>query len=259
MKRALLVLSLALMGGFARAQDDHQGPVVYPATNAAPADAASSASTPSTDMSVQATPTTPDGNPPAAPAASASPAGGNPAVNPVQGLAPAAAGGKQDDIYDIRPPYFYLKPLTWLWVLLGALGVIALCVALWFLVKPLRAFRAKTPYEVALEKLEKARAMLNEENPEPYAVYVSETIRTYLGQRYRILSTRRTTEEFLRQVQADPATPLAPHRDLLREFLESCDLVKFAHYQPGREELEQVQQRAVSFVTATRPPEGATA
>ena len=88
---------------------------------------------------------------------------------------------------------------------------------------------------------------------------VSETVRNYLGQRFHTPSTRRTTEEFLRQMQADPNTPLAEHRDLLREFLEACDLVKFAHYQPGRDELEQVQQRAVSFVTATRPLEGAPA
>ena len=66
----------------------------------------------------------------------------------------------------------------------------------------------------------------------PYAVLVSETIRTYLGQRFQTPSTRRTTEEFLRQMEADPATPLAEHRDLLRDFLQSCDLVKFARYQP---------------------------
>jgi len=57
----------------------------------------------------------------------------------------------------------------------------------------------------------------------------------------------------------DANTPLAAHSDLLRGFLEACDLVKFAHYQPGRDELEQVQQRAVSFVTATRPLEGVAA
>ena len=66
-------------------------------------------------------------------------------------------------------------------------------------------------------------------------------------------STRRTTEEFLRPMEADPTTPLAEHRELLRDFLQSCDLVKFARYQPTLTELEQVQQRATSFVTATKP------
>jgi hypothetical protein len=87
----------------------------------------------------------------------------------------------------------------------------------------------------------------------PYAVLVSEVIRSYLGQRFEAPSSRRTTEEFLRQMEADPTTPLAGHRDLLRDFLQSCDLVKFARYQPTMTELEQVQQRATSFVLATKP------
>jgi hypothetical protein len=87
----------------------------------------------------------------------------------------------------------------------------------------------------------------------PYAVLVSEAIRTYLGQRFQTPSTRRTTEEFLRQMENDTNTPLADHRDLLRHFLQSCDLVKFARYQPTLQELEQVQDRAYSFVTATKP------
>ena len=39
-------------------------------------------------------------------------------------------------------------------------------------------------------------------------------------------------------MEADRATPLAEHRNLLREFLQSCDLVKFARYQPTLAELE---------------------
>ncbi len=250
MSRAISFLALLLvLAPLLRGQDQHQGPVVYP-TNA-PADTA-----PQPDIapsaSSAATPPAPDPGGASAPA--------NPALNGVPALPQAAAPGQPDDIYDIRPPYFYLKPLTWLWALLAALAVIALAFGLWHWLAPLRARRAMTPYEQALERLEKARSLLNEQDPEPYAVFVSETIRTYLGQRFKTPSTRRTTEEFLRQMQSDAGTPLlAVHRDLLREFLEACDLVKFAHYQPARDELEQVQQRAVSFVTATRPVEGVPA
>jgi hypothetical protein len=184
-----------------------------------------------------------------------------PASTPMAGsMAPAtaapAAGGQQDDIYDIHPPFFYLHSWFWLWIALAALALLAILIFLWIRYKPSRSLRAKSAYELALEKLESAKALLDEENPEPYAVAVSETIRSYLGQRFETPSTRRTTEEFLSQMQTDTATPLAEHRDLLRGFLESCDLVKFAHYQPSRDELEQVQQRAVTFVTATRPIEG---
>jgi hypothetical protein len=287
MKRLTLLLTLVTLGGATmHAQDSHQGPVVYPVTPApatapasapnssvsvsapvtmapdtnsdlAPAPPAPNASTaaPSTDASM---PSTPVMSTPPAPDASA-PTPSAPDSSSALASSPATGGnGKQDDIYDIRQPYFYLKSWTWLWITLAVLALVALAIALWIWFAPTRARRAKTAYELALEKLEKARGMLNEQDPEPYAVFVSETIRTYLGQRFHTPSTRRTTEEFLRQMQTDTTTPLAAHSDLLRGFLESCDLVKFAHYEPAREELEQVQQRAVSFVTATRPLEGAS-
>ncbi len=162
-----------------------------------------------------------------------------------------------DDIDDIRPPYFFFgwgTPALWLLLaLLALLILIAILVAIiWW---PRRQLSAKSAYELALEKLERARTLIREDKPMPYAVLVSETIRTYLGQRFHSPSTPRTTEEFLRQMEADRATPLAEHRELLREFLQSCDLVKFARYQPRLSELEHVQQRARDFVLATKPDE----
>jgi hypothetical protein len=159
----------------------------------------------------------------------------------------------QNDIEDIRPPLFFLHSWLWFWIALGVAVAAALLVLVWFWLKPHRLLSPKSAYELAMEKLEKALALLREDDPMPYAVMVSETIRSYLGQRFQAPSTRRTTEEFLRQMEADRNTPLAEHRDLLRDFLQSCDLVKFARYQPTLTELEKVQQRATSFVTATKP------
>ena len=158
-----------------------------------------------------------------------------------------------DDIYDIRPPYFFLQSWTWLWITLAGIAALTLLAALCFWLWPKQQLSPRTAYDLALEKLEKARGLLREDVPMPYAVMVSETVRSYLSQRFETPSTRRTTEEFLRLMQADPTTTLAEHRDLLREFLQSCDMVKFARYQPTIAELEHVQQRAVSFVTATKP------
>jgi len=168
----------------------------------------------------------------------------------------AQAVGTSDDIDDIRPPYLFYgwaEPALWLLLVLALLAILAaILLALWW---PRRQLSAKSAYEIALEKLERARALLREDNPMPYAVMVSETIRSYLSQRFHTPSTRRTTEEFLLLMQADQATPLAGHRDLLREFLQACDLVKFARYQPRLAELEHVHGRARDFVLATRPLE----
>jgi len=164
-----------------------------------------------------------------------------------------ANGAQPEDIDDIRPPFFF--PHTWFWVgiALVTAAAVALIALLWHFFKPHRLLSAKSAYELTLEKLEKARAMLREDQPMPYAVFVSETIRSYLGQRFETPSTRRTTDEFLRLMEKNPNTPLAGHRDLLSHFLQSCDLVKFARYQPTLAELEEVQQRAWNFVTATKP------
>lgn len=241
MSRALLsplplaVFGLMLLLSFAHAQS--------PGTNA-PADAAPSSGP-------AATATSPDtSNFPSTPATAPLPALSQ--VTPGQTPAPA-----QDEIKDIRPPFYFILSLFWVWVALAVLAAVGLLAGLWYFFKPHRQLSAKTAYELTLEKLEQARALLNEENPMPYAVLVSETIRSYLGQRFRTPSTRRTTEEFLRLMETNEGAPLADHRDLLRHFLQACDLVKFARYQPTLTELEEVQQRAVGFVTATKPLAGA--
>jgi hypothetical protein len=159
----------------------------------------------------------------------------------------------QEELEDIRPPFFFINSWSWLWIALAIIAAIGAIIFLWFWLRPQKQLTPKTAYELAMEKLEKARALLKVENPMPYAIFVSETIRSYLGQRFQAPSTRRTTEEFLRQMEADRTTPLAEHRELLREFLQSCDMVKFARYQPTLPELEHVQQNATTFVTATKP------
>lgn len=157
------------------------------------------------------------------------------------------------EIKDIRPIVVYPDYTLWIMFALAFIAVLLVLymVWLWFQNRPER--NAKSAFDLTLDRLAKARALLNEEHPMPYAILISETIRTYLGYRFHSPSTRRTTEEFLQQMQADKATPLAEHRELLRHFLQSCDLVKFAKYVPTLHELEEVHQRAVGFVTATKP------
>jgi hypothetical protein len=226
MKHALILISLVLASFpfIAQAQTDSA-----PATTNAP-----TVTVPPTSTNVIAPPTS-----------------ASPPTTIVNG--PGTQSSHEEDIDDIRPPFFFDHGWLWLWIALGMAGLAALIFLLWNWLKPVKMLNPRTAYELALEKLEKARAILREENPMPYAVLVSETIRSYLGQRFQTPSTRRTTEEFLHRMEIDQATPLAEHRDLLRHFLQSCDLVKFARYQPTHAELEEAHQRAVNFVTATKP------
>jgi hypothetical protein len=260
-----LIGGLALAEPFASAQTNaapadlapttpaQNGPVVMPPTATAP---------PNGDSTFQlpASGTVAPGGPVVAPPSGDSslpPPLGAPGVQgrPVQGSIspPAGPGPNGDEIYDIRPPYFYLRSWFWLWVVLAVLVTAGLIFLLWRWFAGRGGVNPMTAYDLTLEKLERARELMNEDDPAPYGVAVSEAIRTYLNQRFHAASTHRTTEEFLRQMQDDAATPLAAHRDLLGAFLQACDLLKFAQYRPGMAELEQVQQRAVNFVTATKP------
>jgi hypothetical protein len=227
------------------------GPVVMPPADQNALNTPPPAPTQAPSAATAAPATSPDDDttpPPSAVPPAATPDATAPVAAPTQ-----AGGAKQEEIYDIRPPLFFLRSWLWLWITLGVIAALALLIFLWRWWRGRSAPTPQSAYEMALAKLEKARGLMREEDPIPYAVSVSEAIRTYLGQRFLTPSTRRTTQEFLRQMQADTTAPLAAYHELLGEFLQSCDLVKFARYQPTLSELEQVQNRAFSFVTATKP------
>ena len=72
---------------------------------------------------------------------------------------------------------------------------------------------------------------------------------------------RLTTEEFLRDLVEVRETMLASHRALLGDFLEHCDLAKFAGWRYSMPALEDMHNTAVTFVrqSARRPPSPAHA
>jgi hypothetical protein len=106
-------------------------------------------------------------------------------------------------------------------------------------------------HEDALAELEKARVLMSPESSRPYGIEVSGIVRRYIERRFAIVAPRRSTEEFL--VEAAASEKLEPaHRQLLAEFLGSCDFLKFARARAELTELEAQHQAAVRFVTETR-------
>ncbi|HEV2948292.1 MAG TPA: hypothetical protein VGX70_13020 [Gemmataceae bacterium] len=78
----------------------------------------------------------------------------------------------------------------------------------------------------------------------------SEVIRQYLEKRFHLGASRQTTPEFLQTMGASPhLTPL--QRTALKDFLERCDLAKFAQVQFPMEECRSLSQSAQSFVIQT--------
>lgn len=156
-----------------------------------------------------------------------------------------------DDLRFLEP---WTAPPPWVWVLLALLvvGVV-------MLIRRRNAARravqgaqvAAHAHEDALAELEKARALMSPENSRPYGIAVSGIVRHYIERRFHIVAPRRSTEEFL--VEAAASTKLEPaHRQVLAEFLGSCDFLKFARARAELTELEAQHQAAVRFVTETR-------
>jgi hypothetical protein len=84
---------------------------------------------------------------------------------------------------------------------------------------------------------------------------VSGIVRGYIEQRFKMTATRQTTEEFLRNLFESSNTSIVRYQVLLGEFLNQCDLVKFAAMSLTLLDMETLHQSARAFVLATAEPE----
>ena len=179
----------------------------------------------------------------------------SPVAVPAQVAAPAAPVSPSTvsgDIRDIRGPISI--PYTWLWVayVLGGALLVAILYGFWCAFHRAKVL-TKSPFEIALERLEAARALMTADTVREYAFTVSEIIRVYIEKRFNEKIARRTTEEFLFDLVQRTDTPLAKHRRRLEDFLGYCDLMKFARWQASMPELESMHESARVFILETKP------
>ena len=170
-----------------------------------------------------------------------------------------SAGSLATDIRDIKPPVEIPSGWEWLWVTLGMLAGAAILFALW---QWWRNRQANVPVEPpvpahvrAKQKLAEALALISQ--PKPFCILVSDTIRFYLEDRFDFRAPERTTEEFLYEMHATDLLT-GEQKEKLGKFLESCDLVKFAKYEPREPELRELHGSAVRLVEETEPADSGT-
>ncbi len=160
------------------------------------------------------------------------------------------------DIRDIKPPLEISSGLAWLWWTLAAIAVVVLAAFLWRWCQRRKVNVPIVPpvpaHVRAQQKLAAALALLGQ--PKPFVTAVSDTVRTYLEERFDFRAPERTTEEFLRELSSTSLL-VKEQKESLGSFLASCDLVKFAKYEPGEKELRELHGAALRLVEETKPVE----
>jgi Domain of unknown function (DUF4381) len=168
------------------------------------------------------------------------------------------SGDPSQDIRDIRGPKFI--PPWWLVpALLAAVVMLALLgVGGWRWRQRRRRPRALLPFEVALQRLEGIRPLMQPHSVREFSTAVSDIVRSYIELRFDLIATHRTTEEFLHDLLESSAASLLRHRALLSEFLQQCDLVKFAGISLTPQNMESLYHSARAFVLETAKPDPET-
>ena len=153
------------------------------------------------------------------------------------------------DIKDIKGPISFFEIN---WILVSILTVLIVFVLLFIWHRKKKPVPVKLPHETALEELEALKALLARTGDiKEYYVGVSDCVRHYIEKAFALKAPEMTTEEFLNSLK-DSRALSAEQKDLLKEFLRSCDLVKFAKYAPTSAETESVYLSAKKFIEETK-------
>ena len=161
------------------------------------------------------------------------------------------------DIKDVVPlPSRW--PLWWIWLVIAAA---VLVMAVIILVRRRRQKKRyvrilKAAHELAYESLRKLQEddLVAQQRVKEFYERISHIVRRYIEHRFELPAPQHTTEEFL--IEAGSAEYLtAEQKAMLRQFLQHCDMVKFARYGPTPEEIAETFGVTEEFIEATRQDE----
>ncbi len=166
------------------------------------------------------------------------------------------------DIKDILPPVDVPTSFRrlFLWVSAGLAALLVPGIIYWLIGKYKtgrkrqgREFVKRTPHEVAYELLERllAEELITKGLIKEYYYRIADIVRHYIEDRFGLLAPERTTEEFFAEMTHTNKLD-DDHKLLIREFLERCDMVKYAKYGPSKTEIQETYAAAKRLIDETR-------
>lgn len=151
--------------------------------------------------------------------------------------------------HDIAPPVEYSLIPAWA-VFVASFIVLALAGAAgwWFVQwRRRRPARVPTARERALVLLGQARTDIDQLSPYEFSIRISDILRQFVAEEYQLPVTRQTSVEFLAAARRS-ARFSDDDKALLDDFLNRCDLIKFARYEATREDSRLLLDEAAQFV-----------
>ena len=152
------------------------------------------------------------------------------------------------ELHDIAPPVDYSLIPLWAIYLTVFLVLTIIGLAIWVIARWMRRPKPEiSPRTRALELLQRAHIEITQLNPYQFSIRVSDILRRYVTEQYRLPVTRQTSVEFLETLaQTSPFSE--DERSLLSDFLNRCDLIKFARYEATTADSELLLEEATRFV-----------
>src|SRR5205085_6307897 len=132
------------------------------------------------------------------------------------------------------------------------LALVVLGVIGWWVWKRSRRPKPEqSPRERALQNLGRIRGEMDSLTPYQFSIRVSDILRRYVTEQFQLPVTRQTSVEFLAALAK--ASPFSgEEKSLLEDFLNRCDLIKFARYDATIEDSRQLLEEATRFVKGER-------
>jgi len=154
----------------------------------------------------------------------------------------------QQQFHEIAPPVDYSFVPTWAIFLASFIGLCLVGLIVWFFTRRQKPEQPpKLPRETALEELELIAGEIETTNPYQFSIQVSDILRRYVTNQYALPVTRQTSVEFLTALAK--SSPFSENeKSLLEDFLNRCDLIKFARYQATSADSHLLLEEATRFV-----------
>ena len=158
------------------------------------------------------------------------------------------------ELRDIKGQASLPLPAVWPWIVaaLAVIALAALAVILWRR-RTVAAVDNRPPYQRALDALAAIEAMRlpEQERFKEYYTLVSDTVRTYIEQRFGVPALERTTTEIRADLKRSDMAEDVKSQIML--FLQDSDLIKFSTFRPDVESAAYLLATARFIVEATRP------